>query len=481
MATPTLTQLLTPQTNAQIMQQLLNAAQGNGLPVTDWAVGGVMRTLMQMVADAIYDESGTLIPQIAGGGFVDYATGTSSGSPGDWLGLLAQQVYSLTRIAATSTLGNVLLSNSSGSAYTIQPGQLWITGPTGNQYNTTSGGTLNAGGTLSIAVQSATVNNSLAGQNYTDGPNTLTTLITPLPGVTVNNPAPDFSSVAQVGTGTGTITLSRTTGGTPPTPANVTILINTSGAVGVATYSYSINGAAYVSLGTTAASAALASTGTTVALSGTFTANDTYSWSSPGSWMTQPGANQETDASLAARMKARWPSLSGVPTANVYALWAKQASASVTSVYVTPDATVPGQVDVMVAGQAGTLPGGTIAAVQTYIQQRAPITDKVNVISPVNLNVTIAGTVTVQAKYLTTQQAATAQNVGAYVSSQAIGPTTIYYSDIIEMIMIPPVGQPQAIINAAGVTVNGVAGDLAVPFGQVAVVPNLAGLTWISV
>jgi hypothetical protein len=492
MAVPTLNDLLNPQTKTQVQQRLLATLQGNGFPVTDWAVGGVARTIVEMESDALTDYSANLIPQIAGGGYLDYATGNEAGSPGDWLALLTAQMYGLARNPATFAIGYVTLTNASTNAYSIGPNGLWVTGPMGNRYNSTNAGTLTipASGTLIVTVQSESPNNSLASPplNYIDGANTLTTLITPFPGVTVNNPAPDWSSVTAVANGTGAITLSRTSGGVAPTASTaVQILITAGGAVGVSTFSYQVTSGgvagALTPVGTTVSTFAVPGTGTTIAMTGVFALNDTFTWNQPGSWLTQQGTDEETNASLIARAKARWPSLSAVPTADVYSLWSKAASSQVTRTLVAPDAIVPGQVDVLIAGQAGQLPAGVIATVQSYLTQRAPLTDRPVVTSPINQAITIGFTTASvnAANYAAAQTAATAA-VANYVNSTGLSVTgaqsKVYLSAIIEALMLPA-----GMINVSGVTINGTAADYVVPVNNVATfTQDLSALSgWVPV
>lgn len=82
-----------------------------------------------------------------------------------------------------------------------------------------------------------------------------------------------FSAVTQVGGGTGTVTPSGTAYG----GQNVVIKMIAGGAVGVATYQYSLDGGStYSGTATTSASVTLGSSGISVAFAGTFSASTTY-------------------------------------------------------------------------------------------------------------------------------------------------------------------------------------------------------------
>lgn len=478
----TLAQLLAAPSGPTIKAQLLAILQappsGVPFPVSDWYSGGVARTLVEMETTALLDFVANLVPQIAGGGLLDYATGATTG----WLGLLAQELYNLTPNAATYQIGNVTLTcAASAGPYTIAVNQLWFLSNQGLRYNNITGGALPSGGSLTVQVTSEFANNLAGGFNYAaDQGLSINQLQTPLPGVTVSNPSPDFGAITHVGTGTGTIALSRTSGGTPPTSGNISVLITASGNTGAATFSYAVNGGAYIGAGTMASTFAVPSMNTTLTFTNGasgFLIGDTYNFSAPGSWVTQQGTDAEYDPNLIARCKARWSSLSAIPTYDCYSLWARSASSQVTRTVVLPDLTTAGQVDVTIAGQAGTLPSTVVAAVQNYINYRMPITARCVVSSAVAQPITIAATVTVSAANLAAAQVAAQQYVGNYIASVPIA-GTVYLSQIITQLDLPA-----GVITVAGTTINGAALDYQLTALQVATfVQNLAStLTWVSV
>lgn len=177
MTTPTLSDLLAPQTAAQEKQTLLTRLFGKGFPVTVWNSGGVARTLIELFAAAFADVTSLLV-SIASGGFVGLASGA-------WLVLLAKQLYDLDQIQASFTVGTTRLAAvSTSSGYTIVPGQIVVQSDSGLRYTNVSGGALLAGGTLDVGFQAES-----AGAAYNVGNGSINTLLTPLPGVTVTNPA----------------------------------------------------------------------------------------------------------------------------------------------------------------------------------------------------------------------------------------------------------------------------------------------------
>lgn len=176
MAAPTLKDLLATQTADEALATLLQRLSGQSFPVTAWQSGGAARTLLQLFAEGLAD-AGALLVEIAKGGFAALATG-------DWLTLVASQVYGLDRNEATFTQGTcVLTCAATAPGYTITAGQLTAISSTGLRYSNVNGGNLAAGNTLSLTFQA-----EQAGSAYNAGVGDITVLGTPLPGVTINNP-----------------------------------------------------------------------------------------------------------------------------------------------------------------------------------------------------------------------------------------------------------------------------------------------------
>lgn len=181
---PTLTELTAPTTYETERQALLDALAAKGFPVTSWRAGDVARTLLEIDAQALADLT-TLRASIAKGGLLHYATGA-------WLTLLASEVYAITRNAAVATKGTVRLTAAADAGpYTIAPGQLRFASTTGLRYQSanTVNATLAKGGTLDITVQAES-----PGAAYNVANGSITTLATPLAGVTCNNPDPGGGS-----------------------------------------------------------------------------------------------------------------------------------------------------------------------------------------------------------------------------------------------------------------------------------------------
>jgi hypothetical protein len=493
MATPaqTLAQLLVPWTLDQVRSLNLASlqAQPGGLNVTDWNSGGWERSIVELDSIALHDLVAVLVPTLASTGFLDLALANAP----QWVPLIVEEFYGLKQNAATYTQGNVKLTcAASAGPYTFAAGDVWVLSASGLRYVNITGGTLPSGGTLTLLFQSESPNNSPGGFNYAaDGINTITTLVTQFAGVTVSNPGTPFSAATLTGLGTGTVTPS----GSPSGSHSVTIRIDTSGQAGVASWSYSLDGGGYVSAGAVASAlvgAGITATLTNGSLSPSFIAGDLYAFTAPGSWITQQGTDIESLDSLVARAKNRWPSLASLvapngvaalasPTLGFYDLLARAASTQVTQTLVATDATIPNQVNIVIAGQAGPLPTAVVNAVQGFFNAKQMITDKPVVSTTASRAITVGGTIKVRAAQLAAAQAAAQSKVATYVNSAGIN-GLIELAEVISAVM-----EVDGITNITGLTINGAAADLQLPVTPGAFEsPQLSGtvagsFTWTAV
>jgi uncharacterized phage protein gp47/JayE len=115
-----------------------------------------------------------------------------------------------------------------------------------------------------------------------------------------------------------------------------------------------------------------------------------------GVWITVSGVDQETSQSYAIRCQNRWPSLGIGATPATYDYWARTASPNVTRTRVFADAVTPGQVDVYLAGAAAPVAAGDVTAVQSYVDQRTPLTAIAVVSNATAFPINVAATVTVK-------------------------------------------------------------------------------------
>ncbi len=454
MATPTLAELLSPPTVQQTFQILLGVYQSAGFPVDSWQVGGTERTRLMAIATAITDLASNYQVGIVSGGFTSLAPNTG------WMPLLAHELYDLDQEEATFTIGDILLSSASGiGAATYAAGKIKINfAASGNNYFNNASITVPAG--VGTVVGSFTA--EFPGSSYNDPSNSGSlSLVTPLPGVTPTNPAGDYGDQAHVGSGAGTLTL----GGSPVGPHQMVVRIDSTGQTGVATWSYQLDGQSFVSEGNASGDTDIGGTGIDVTLVNDGTANpsfiegDTYTFNTPGSWITSQGSNVETDENLRDRCQERWSTLAEVGVTNLYELLATttpDVGSQVTQVIVQPDANINNKLNIVIAGPGGALPAGAVSDVQTWISAKTPITVNPVVLSPTPLSITLTGTITVQAKLFTTTQGLIETAMNNYIASVPIN-GTIELSEIIALIR--PLNGVEN-VNVASVTINAVADDL---------------------
>jgi hypothetical protein len=177
----TLAELLDFPGSDGVKTVLLSFLQRIEFPVTDWQSGGVVRTHVELESAVVSDLLEAIVVQVAGG-FLDL-------SEGDWLTTLAHGWYEIDRLPPSAATQTVTLANSSAFSYPITTAT--VLGATdGSRYFAASGGTLPAGGTLGITA-------------VAESPGTarglVSTLIPPLPGVTVAGAAITIVGIPQYG------------------------------------------------------------------------------------------------------------------------------------------------------------------------------------------------------------------------------------------------------------------------------------------
>jgi hypothetical protein len=109
----------------------------------------------------------------------------------------------------------------------------------------------------------------------------------------------------------------------------------------------------------------------------------------------QQGSDDESDARLVARCRARWLTLSDVPSSGTVELWAKQASPEVARVKVLADTNAANRLLVYVGSSSGRAAAQTVVDVQTYVTARLDPSEFANVLSVDTRAVAVTGTVQV--------------------------------------------------------------------------------------
>lgn len=151
--------LTTPVSTDDVKASIYRVLAAVGVDTTTWKPGAVARTLIAASAIVLAAFS-TMIALIAGGGFLETATG-------QWLTLVARYVFGVERLEATFAAGTLTLTNTGGGVYSLAASELIVTNPdTGKSYRNTSAVTLNAVATLTIpiaAIESGSASTSTAG------------------------------------------------------------------------------------------------------------------------------------------------------------------------------------------------------------------------------------------------------------------------------------------------------------------------------
>lgn len=185
--TVSLSTLLVQETKAAIYTTAIGVATAIGLPVSTWQAGDPTRSLYHVTAELISSLE-TVVAGYVQSGFLDYATG-------DWLKILADQVYGVTVPEATAATTDVVLTNAGGGVYTIDAGDLTFKSTaSGKTYRNTTGGTLIAKVGATNGELTVTVVADDLGQVGSAGATEIDALVTTLLGVTCSN------AVAAVGT-----------------------------------------------------------------------------------------------------------------------------------------------------------------------------------------------------------------------------------------------------------------------------------------
>lgn len=438
MATPlySLLELLASENLDTIRNRMLARFEGAGFPaVSEWvAKAGVEMGFVTMVSRSIEELLAADSPSIIAGGFTGKARGV-------WMDLLAETVFLLERVRATKTGFNVelVVADTVTTDYTWDVGDVEIVAQSGNRYRNTTAGKGPAAppffGTLHFEAEAA-------GSSYGDVPGVdHFDLVTTFPGVTLRPAAPPFSSVHHIGASTGQIT----PGGQPTEAHAFVVRIDVAGDVGTARYSISADGGAYVSMGVLQRTNAVGFGGVTLsALPGSgspssFEAGDAFAFTAPGTSEFVQGRDEESDEDLAARCRARWPSLSLNPTDGLFQLWALLAVPTASRILVSPDlpsdpTAVPGRVSMAVADSRGPIDTSALAAITAYIVPRLSVLDGFVARQARARKLQISGSVLVAPESMVAVQQAAEKAWTAYLGTVALG-GVVYIDALVQVLM----------------------------------------------
>jgi uncharacterized phage protein gp47/JayE len=176
-------QLLVPVNETDALASVLATLQSFGFQATSWQPGSVQRTMVQTIAK-VYSDLTFTVADIASSGFIKLAKG-------QYAKLSAQYQYGLIPIAATPTIGQMVLTSSAGA-----PLNTWVDG--GVLIADQPPGTLGANvfrvqglGSIGPGAAQVTINVSadIPGSAANIAPGVPLYLWTALTGVTVTNPS----------------------------------------------------------------------------------------------------------------------------------------------------------------------------------------------------------------------------------------------------------------------------------------------------
>lgn len=171
-----LTDLIRALSVDEVKTSMLSALESLGFPIASWAKGAVIRTIVAAFSATLAPFT-TIQVEVAKSGFLDWAEG-------DWLSLLAEQVYSVTRNSAEFAVGAVTLDNAGGGLFTFAVGAARFYNPTtGKVYRNTEAFTLDPLETgLEVAIEAIEI-----GSASTSEAGAIDSCETTMLGVTISN------------------------------------------------------------------------------------------------------------------------------------------------------------------------------------------------------------------------------------------------------------------------------------------------------
>lgn len=485
----TLAELLEQYMSAEIADQILAdlAVQSPALPTTAWQPGSVPRTLVAVFADSEAN--------LYAGRYSVSSGGYLSLSSGDWLTLLASELFGVERDDAVNTQGLVQFTDAGGGPHAITGGTTTVASGT-RTYVATTGGTLPLNSSVFVPVRASVA--GIAG-NVANG--AITTLVTALAGVSVSNVVPWISRIGTAAVTTrGWIKLTNAAGGST---AAGTVSVNDG-----AGHTYTNVNAVTLVAGVQQEvlfEAALAGTDynvgngliTTVAADGTLPGATTCVNTVPSvnvtSWITTAGSEEQSDDSL--RGECRNVLLArGVDwtSAGIELLVSEAPISSGTDItrvlVVANPAGVAGKIGVWIASEAGAVTAGDVSDVQAYLNTNRSMCATAEVRSASELSVVVAGAVSVPASFLAQAQASAAANLAGLAAQTPIGGdpdagNAVQLEDVIAAIKAASYDASGRNTNTASPTQIGLtlpAADVPLASDQVPTF-DTSGITWTGV
>lgn len=184
----TLSQLITAQDQPTILTGMYTTAAALGVDTVGVQAERLFRAMYEIEATAKAKEQAYRV-QISQGAFLDLAAAISSYTAvlqgrATWLDLLAAGYYGLTRAPASAAVGVVRLTASAlASSGNVPALQLTVSDVLGNLYRNVDAFTVTPSQAVNVTVRAI-----VAGTQANVPNNSITTMVTTIGGVTVNNP-----------------------------------------------------------------------------------------------------------------------------------------------------------------------------------------------------------------------------------------------------------------------------------------------------
>jgi hypothetical protein len=169
--------LLVTETKAAIYSFALGVARAISLPVDSWQAGDPTRSLYHVLSEKLSILETNAAGYVASA-WLDHATG-------EWLKVLAEQVYGVVVPGAIAATTTVRLTNASENLHIFDAGDLiFASSESAKTYKSTTGGTLEVGPGTILDV---TVVAEELGSDSSAGAGEITVMVTPFDGVTCTN------------------------------------------------------------------------------------------------------------------------------------------------------------------------------------------------------------------------------------------------------------------------------------------------------
>lgn len=177
--------LIDPPTEDEIFETFLDTLESFDIPARSWRKAGVARTILRVVAKT-YSGFGQVISEAIRSGFLETARG-------QWLTLLARNVFNVERREASFASGKIRLVNGGGGIFSFAPDAARFLWESKNKaYVNSEAFTLNPGDDKLVAIRAVE-----AGSASSAPPDEIQKIETTMLGVTATNPAAVVGSDAE--------------------------------------------------------------------------------------------------------------------------------------------------------------------------------------------------------------------------------------------------------------------------------------------